>query len=1192
MTCANCGTANESGRKFCIECGSALAAICPSCGTPNPPAAKFCGECATALGGARASTAVGADAAPARSGAEPGGGTAAPLAERRLVSVLFADLVGFTPFAETRDAEDVREALGRYFDLARDIVERYGGTVEKFIGDAVMAVWGAPTAREDDAERAVRAALELVDAVRVLGPEIAARAGVLTGEAAVTIGAQGQGLVAGDLVNTASRLQSVAPPGAVLVGEGTHRAASGAIAFERAGEQVLKGKAAPVAAWRALRVVANRGGQGRSDLPEPPFVGRHEELRVLKEHLAAQSRDPRVRIVSVTGPAGIGKSRLAWELEKYIDGLVEPVYWHRGRSPSYGEGITFWALGEMIRQRAGLAESDDEATTRARIADMVAEYVAATDDRRLVEPAMLALLGVEPAPAGGRDVMFAAWRIFFERIATRGTTVLVFEDIHWADSGLLDFIDHLAEWARGAPILIVTLARPELFERRPTWGAGRRTFTSIALEPLAPAGMRALLAGFVPGLPEHAVEVILARADGIPLYAVETVRSLVAEGRLQEQDGSYRPTGNLAALAIPETLQSLIASRLDALEAADRALIQDAAVLGQTFAPAALAAVHGTSEADLEPRLRALARRELLEVRVDPRSPERGQYGFVQSLIREVAYATLARRDRRTRHLAVARYFEGLGDQELAGALATHYLAAYRASAEGQEADAIAIQARLALRAAAARAASLGAHDQAVTFLQQAVEVTTDPVERADELGQAAASAAAAAAHALAIDLAERAVAELGESGSATARARAIGFLGRVNIEQGQIERALGFLETALALSDGSDGSDGDEAVRARILADLARVTFRRGDAANAIDYADQSLAIAERLDLEGVLADAFNNKAAGLSQLGRSREAAALMQTAVDVAVAGGYVEQELRARGNLASVMWDRNPARALEVEFEAHARAERMGNRNMADWSLGQLTAGLYEAARDWDFVLERTAEVLARGSGDTGEAQMWSIRGLILAARDQPDARTIPRLTELSGRLSDQSVQSCLAAASAWEAELRGDPRRTYDQLLLAAQHAPLAGVYIAFALHPGCRLPDPGPMRAALDRLDAEPDAGSPLSTAIRNAGRAVLAAKEGRREESLEGLRTALPRLTELGYDMEVARFTVDAILVLGEGEGELRRQAESARSTFARVGAQALIRQLDEALAAGTTDRERPPKAPEPAAIGVVGPG
>ena len=319
MRCSQCGTQNDESRRFCLECGARLSAGCPTCGSANPPAAKFCGECGTALAGSSGTP------SPLASPAVPGPGVPpvsarAPLAERRLVTVLFADLVGFTPFSEERDAEEVRETLGRYFDVAREVVERYGGTVEKFIGDAVMAVWGTPVSREDDAERAVRAGLELVDAVAGLGEGLTARSGILTGEAAVTVGATDQGLVAGDLVNTASRLQAAAAPGTVLVGEATMRAASVAVAFELAGEQALKGKAAPIPAWRALRVVAEVGGRGRIEGLEAPFVGRDTEFRMVKELYHATGRERRVRVVSMTGQGGIGKSRIGWELEKYLDG--------------------------------------------------------------------------------------------------------------------------------------------------------------------------------------------------------------------------------------------------------------------------------------------------------------------------------------------------------------------------------------------------------------------------------------------------------------------------------------------------------------------------------------------------------------------------------------------------------------------------------------------------------------------------------------------------------------------------------------------------------------------------------------------------------------------------------------------------------------------------------------------------------
>ncbi len=305
VVCGTCGTTNAAGAKFCVECGARLASACPTCGAYNQPGAKFCAECGTRLSDAAAAPAAQPGSRPAAAApsadARPAGvpGLTAPLVasttERRLVSVLFADLVGFTALAADRDPEAVRELLGRYFDTARDIIERYGGTVEKFIGDAVMAVWGTPIAREDDAELAVRSALELVEAVRELdsgadGRGLEARAGVLTGEAAVTIGAAGQAMVAGDLVNTASRLQSVAAPGTVLVGEATQRAASGAIVFEPVGDQTLKGKPLPVPAWRAVRVVAKRGGQGRSTGLEAPFVGRDDELRLLKDFFHATSR--------------------------------------------------------------------------------------------------------------------------------------------------------------------------------------------------------------------------------------------------------------------------------------------------------------------------------------------------------------------------------------------------------------------------------------------------------------------------------------------------------------------------------------------------------------------------------------------------------------------------------------------------------------------------------------------------------------------------------------------------------------------------------------------------------------------------------------------------------------------------------------------------------------------------------------
>src|SRR4029077_19542940 len=331
------------------------------------PEKKFCGDCGAPLGAAAAGAPA---AAPVAAPAE------ARVAERRLASVLFADLVGFTTLSESRDAEAVRQILSRYFDTCRRLIEVYGGTVEKFIGDAVMAVWGTPTATEDDAERAVRAALDLVAAVSALGDEIGAqglraRAGVLTGEAAVTIGAAGQGMVAGDLVTAASRIQAAAEPGTVLVGESTRRATDQTIAYADAGSHELKGKIGLVPLWQALRVVSGARGALKSAGLEAPFVGRDRELRRIKDLFHACADEGRPQLVSITGIAGIGKSRLAWEFYKYFDGLPQITYWHRGRCLSYGEGVTYWALADMVRMRARIAEDEESASALVKLAEVV-----------------------------------------------------------------------------------------------------------------------------------------------------------------------------------------------------------------------------------------------------------------------------------------------------------------------------------------------------------------------------------------------------------------------------------------------------------------------------------------------------------------------------------------------------------------------------------------------------------------------------------------------------------------------------------------------------------------------------------------------------------------------------------------------------------------------------------------------------
>ncbi|MGQ0608907.1 MAG: AAA family ATPase [Chloroflexota bacterium] len=1169
MLCASCGTENRGGSRFCDNCGAPLSASCPSCGEPNRADARFCASCGHAF---RADAQAPAPATPTPANAAT--------AERRLVTVLFTDLVGFTTLAEDRDPEAVRELLSRYFDTATEIVTQHGGTVEKFIGDAVMAVWGTPVAHEDDAERAVRAALELVDAVSTLHPNLQARAGILTGQAAVTLGATNQGMVAGDLVNTAARLQGIAEPGTVLVGEATRRAAESAIVFEPIGDHSLKGKTSPVPAWQALRVVAQRGGHGRADALEAPFVGRDEELRQLKEQLHTVGRERRPRLVSITGPGGIGKSRLVWELEKYIDGVTEDIYWHRGRSPSYGEGITFWALGEMVRRRATLTEDDDEATTRDRIAATLDEYIGDASERERIGPALLTLLGAEEAPAGGRDALFPAWRLFFERVAEKGTTVLVFEDLQWADTGLLDFIDHLLDWSKGLPIVVVTLARPELFDRRPDWGVGRRHLTALALEPLADEAMRQLLNGLVPGLPDGAMAAIVGRAEGVPLYAVETVRGLLADGRIRRSGDVYEPTGDLTDISVPDSLRSLIASRLDVLEPTDRALLQDAAVLGQVFSADALAAISGTSAADsaaeLEPRLRALVRRELLELETDPRSPERGQYRFVQSLIREVAYGTLARRDRRARHLAVARHYEALGDDELAGALASHYVAAHEASNEGAEADAVAAQARLALAGAADRAAGLGAYDQAVSYLDQALTITSEARERAPLLDRAAAAAAAAASRD-AEKHAEAAIAAYRELGDRVAAAGATARLGKVLLDASEVARATGVLDGALPEAEAT----ADESVLAETLAHLSRAHMRTANTDRAIEVADRALAIGERLNLDAVVAEALVNKGSALNILGRRRESIALQAAALEMAQQLGDRSFEMRVRNNLASAISDDDPARATRLLVDAMDLARQIGDRGMFNWLAGTAAVGIYLEGRDWDAHAVITGEALETATLRHDRLRLRILHGLHETARGQNLDDLRSEVTELVADSTELDDLFALQMTIGDTALVAGDLETAYRSAVQASElQTQNPEVPLGLAMRSAIWALDLEHARPVAARIAEVPLTGA-YGQALRLHASAAVAALEGRAAEALAGFRDARARLARLEQHFDLACWVIDAAVLLPD-EPEVRAWAAEARLLLEELRAQPYLDRLDAALgsAAGPSSAVRPTPA------------
>jgi class 3 adenylate cyclase/tetratricopeptide (TPR) repeat protein len=950
------------------------------------------------------------------------------------VSVLFADLVGFTALSESRDAEDVRELLSRYFETCRRLVERYGGSVEKFIGDAVMAVWGAPTANEDDAERAVRTGLDLVAAVAGIGDELGVelrlRAGVLTGEAAVTVGAVGEGMVAGDLVNVASRIQSAAEPGTVLVGEATRRASEAAIAYEDAGFHQLKGRAGPVRLHRALRVIAARRGEGRAAGLEAPFVGREPEFRLVKDLFHACAEERRSRLVSVFGTAGAGKSRLAWEFEKYVDGLAEEVRWHRGRCLAYGDGVAYWALAEMVRMRARIGDDDHAEAAQAKLSETLAAIVHDPAERAFLEARLAHLLGLAERSAPDQEDLFSAWRIFFERLAAHEPVVLVFEDLQWADEGLLDFIEYLLDWSRAYPIYVLTLARPELAERRSGWGAGRRDFTSLFLDSLGADAVERLLQGLAPGLPQELRSRIVERAEGVPLYAVETVRMLLDRGLLKRSGDRYQPIGPIESLAIPETLQSLAAARLDALEPTERRLLGDAAVLGKTFARSGLAALAGLSEEQLEPHIQSLLRKEILTFQVDPLSAERKELSFGQDLLRRVAYETLSIKERKARHLAVAAHLssERDGDEEIAAVVAAHYLDAYRAGPTDPDAPALKAKARHALTRAAERAASLASAGEAAHYFAQAAELTEEPLERAELLELSGRSATQNGSLDQANQALQQAIDLLEREGEHHAAAR-------VSARRAEALRAADRVDEAFALMQSSyealAGGEPD-ADLALVAAQLARLAYFAGERERAIEAVEVALDMAEALRLPEVLAEALTSKA--MVSWHRPHESEALLREAIQVATLNDLPAAALRARFNLSGLAIEHSRFRdAHSILQEALALARLRGDRSWESVVLGQLADTLVHLG-EWEEAEAICREILegAQVRDFPFSLLLIPLARILLERGEVDEARDLMNRTEPAGT-SDRQSQ---AAYSLVEASLLRFEGHTSEALAVA------------------------------------------------------------------------------------------------------------------------------------------------------------
>jgi class 3 adenylate cyclase len=949
--------------------------FCPSCGEQNPDKAKFCSECAMPLPAA---------APPHQE-------------ERKVVTVLFADLVGFTSRSEAMDVEDVRGTLQPYHQLLRKELERFGGTVEKFIGDAVMALFGAPVAHEDDPERAVRAALAIQDAVADLREsderlDLHVRIGVNTGEALVALGArpsEGEGMASGDVVNTAARLQSAAPVDGVLVGEVTYRATSRVFDYAEAEPIQAKGKSGPVTAWVAIQA-RSRLGSDVQQAPATPLVGRQDEVELLWSALNRARREQSPQLVTLVGVPGIGKSRLVWELLRRVEDDPELITWRQGRSLPYGEGVAFWALGEMVKAQAGVLHSDSAETTAEKLRAAITDLIPNERDAAWLEGQLRPLLGLETAQQSSGDSQaeaFAAWRRFIETLAERGATVLVFEDLHWADDALLDFIDHLVEWASGVPLLVLCTARPELLERRRGWGGGKPNALTVALSPLSEADTAHLVASLLEQavLPAETQRALLERAEGNPLYAEEYVRMLIERGVLV-RDGRHWRVREGEEVPLPESVQGIIAARLDALSAEEKSVLQAASVMGKVVWLGAVGSIDGVSRWQAEDVLHRLERKEFVRRERQSSVENETEYAFRHILVRDVSYGQIARSQRAEMHERAAEWTESLaGDRDDRVEMVAHHLACALELRErtGEASSEFRERVRGMLESAGDRAWALGGYPRAVKLYRAAVDVARrsglvsgDLLLRYGRAGYYAFGGdeeVLVSARDLLVDQ------------DTTAAASAQVLLARMASKQGDGDKTRRLECDALRLINGAPPSE----EKAFVLSELCGQAALDGRETEALLLGKEALQIAQQLQLKGLEARTRFTVAGARFFLGDDEEGA------IADAEAAASMAIELRSGestwmvGNLSVLAtYFGDLAKAKRLRQEGRRLARHYGSQPLIEW-LDQENA--WEQFRDgeWGEAAAAADEAIDHAT-DAGEEALAHdsriLRALIALARD--------------------------------------------------------------------------------------------------------------------------------------------------------------------------------------------------------------
>jgi predicted ATPase len=891
-------------------------------------------------------------------------------------------------------------------------------------------------------------------------------------------------------------------------------------------------------------------------------------------------------LIAISGPAGVGKTRLKREFNDYTDALASDYFFHTGRCLAHGDGVAYWALAEMVRQRFAIPEEAVSQEASAKLEAGLNRWVLDAADRDFLMPRLGALLGVAE-PGLARDELFAGWRMFFERLADIWPVILVFEDLQWADDGLMDFVDHLLEWSTDHPIFILVLARPELAERRSGWPGGQRGATVIHLEPLPEEAIGDLLDGLVHGLPPDAKDRIVSQAGGIPLYAIETIRALADSGRLIESDGHLEPAGELGELDIPATLSSLLAARIDALDPEEREVVRTMSVFGGAFPRSSAAALTGMEEERLDPILQRLVRKQVFAIRADPLSPDRGQYAYAQTLLRGVAYEMLSRRERKARHAAAAQHLRTAFPDEgedIAEVIASHFLSAYESAGADEDADELREQALGELHRAARRAETVGAPERAEQAYRKALELISDEDE--DErlaLTEAAASMAKRAARwDEALELYEVVIAAHQAAGRKQDVARALGQMARPfrNLNRG--DEALERIRAATADMD----PDRLSPEIAELNHELALLLSLQGRPEEAVEPLEHALAAAEALDDPQLLAWGLTTSGFRYGFAGRVEQERTLYRGAIRIAERHELTGVQISARANLAESLAQTDDPEADGVNEVALALARRIGDRSFECY-IASNTMSRKLLKGEWQEVETLASDIIRHGA--TGADQHFLHLPLVhlevCRGRLEAAAAHAAELDPLRDESGDFEFTALSQAADAAVALAQGRAAAAYDMA-----SAVLAGRQRLGSSHEAVRTAWPLAVGAALalGRLEAAetliqtleqdpPGLVPPLLRAELMRNRALLAIARDGHETVEDDLLGAANAYENLAYPYLLARAQSDLGTWLSDRgrRDEGATMLEDARAAYARLGLP--IANQSNAEEAGTSQSPTP---------------